>query len=102
MSARVVARCTVCERELTPGEGFVLAGRRRCPRCTFLHSRLLIRSLITALVVGTVLITINQGTDIVAGTIKASLAWKVPLTYLVPFLVSTWGALINGRPASGA
>jgi hypothetical protein len=23
--------------------------------------------------------------------------WKVPLTYLVPFLVATWGALLSCR-----
>ena len=80
----------------------MLAGRRRCRRCTFLRSRLLLRSLVTSLVVGTILVTINQGTDIAAGTVDGSLAWKVPLTYCVPFLVSTWGALINGRPAPDA
>jgi hypothetical protein len=25
------------------------------------------------------------------------LLWKIPLTYLVPFLVATWGALVNSR-----
>jgi len=23
--------------------------------------------------------------------------WKAPLTYLVPFIVATWGALVNSR-----
>jgi hypothetical protein len=26
-----------------------------------------------------------------------ALLWKIPLTYLVPFLVATWGALVNSR-----
>jgi len=47
--------------------------------------------------VGTVLIAINQGDAIVAGRWSIALVWKVPLTYLVPFLVATWGALVNSR-----
>jgi hypothetical protein len=52
---------------------------------------------LTALVVGSVLTAINQGTLIVAGDFPRSLMWKIPLTYLVPFCVSTWGALVNSR-----
>ena len=55
------------------------------------------RSLLTALVVGTALTAINQGNVILRGDLPASLAWKVPLTYCVPFCVATWGALINSR-----
>jgi hypothetical protein len=64
-----------------------------------LRSRVLVHSLLTALVVGTILVAINQGNDIVAGEIRDSLIWKVPLTYCVPFCVATWGALVNSRPA---
>lgn len=99
MSETVHDHCTICSKPLSPGSGFVLAGARRCPRCTLFRSRLLVRSLLTALVVGTILVAINQGNDIVAGNIKASLVWKVPLTYCVPFCVATWGALVNSRPA---
>jgi len=53
------------------------------------------RSTATALVVGTILTAINQGTHIVAGVAGWELAWKAPLTYCVPFLVATWGALGN-------
>ena len=74
-----------------------MEGTTRCLRCTLLRPRLLRRSLLTALVVGTVLTAINQGTLIFAGDFPAVLAWKVPLTYCVPFLVATWGALINTR-----
>ena len=91
--------CSVCARPLVQGSGFVLAGARRCTRCTLLRSRVLVRSLLTALVVGTILVAINQGNDIVAGEIRDSLIWKVPLTYCVPFCVATWGALVNSRPA---
>jgi hypothetical protein len=55
------------------------------------------RSALTSLVVGTLLIAINQGPLLLAGTPPASLAWQLPLTYAVPFSVATWGALSNAR-----
>jgi hypothetical protein len=58
---------------------------------------MLLRSLLTALVVGTILVGINQGTTLAAGDFPASLAWKIPLTYLVPFCVTSWGGLTNSR-----
>jgi hypothetical protein len=58
---------------------------------------LLRRSFLTALVVGSVLTSINQGNIIIAGDFPTTLYWKVPLTYCVPFCVATWGALINSR-----
>lgn len=48
------------------------------------------RSLIVALIVGTVLCAINQGDVILAG--RMPLIWKVALTYAVPFFVATYGA----------
>ena len=56
---------------------------------------LLQRSTLIALVVGSVLVAINQGDGLVAGRWDMALLWKVPLKYLVPFVVATWGALIN-------
>lgn len=44
---------------------------------------------------GTVLLAINQGDVLLSSRWPGALAWKVPLTYLVPFLVATWGALLN-------
>jgi hypothetical protein len=55
------------------------------------------RSFLTAAVVGTVLVAINQGTVLLDGRFPGSLYWKIPLTYAVPFCVATWGALINSR-----
>ena len=46
---------------------------------------------------GAILVAINQGTVIAAGDFPAALAWKVPLTYAVPYCVATWGALVNSR-----
>ena len=96
-NAPALGSCSTCGCALKPGRGFLMFGRLRCLRHTLSQWRLLRRSLLTALVVGTILTAINQGTFIVAGTFPANLAWKVPLTYLVPFLVATWGALINTR-----
>jgi hypothetical protein len=55
------------------------------------------RSLLTALVVGTILTAINQGNLILQGAFSSDMMWKIPLTYCVPFCVATWGALINSR-----
>lgn len=59
------------------------------------------RSLVVALVVGTILNLINQGDAMVAGLpLNAA---KLLLTYLVPYLVSTYGAVsyrfYTDRPA---
>jgi hypothetical protein len=43
------------------------------------------------------LVAINQGDLLLAGRWSPALAWKIPLTYLVPFVVATWGALLNSR-----
>ena len=40
---------------------------------------------------------VHQGNIILAGDFPASLYWKVPLTYCVPFCVATTGALLNAR-----
>jgi hypothetical protein len=49
------------------------------------------RSLLVALVVGTILNLINQGDAAVGGA--ALNWWKVALTYCVPYLVATYGAV---------
>lgn len=69
----------------------------KCWRCALRHGPMLRRSFLTALVVGTILTAINQGTAIVGGQLSMSLVWKIPLTYSVPFYVATWGALSNSR-----
>jgi hypothetical protein len=76
---------------------FNIGGKPRCVRCALTYPPLLRRSLYTAIVVGTVLVLINQGNLIIAGNANAQLLWKIPLTYAVPFCVATWGALINSR-----
>lgn len=54
------------------------------------------RSAVIALMVGTVLTAINQGDVLLGGTWSSSLLWKIPLTYAMPFIVATLGALGNG------
>jgi hypothetical protein len=48
------------------------------------------RSLAVALIVGTILNLINQGTDALGG--HWPVIWKLALTYLVPFLVASYGS----------
>ncbi len=57
------------------------------------------RSLRVALVVGTLLVLINHGDRIAAGT-ASGLDWlKMGLTYLVPYSVSTWASVSAIRAA---
>ncbi|MEX2375569.1 MAG: nitrate/nitrite transporter NrtS, partial [Dehalococcoidia bacterium] len=55
------------------------------------------RASVTSAVVGTALLAINQGDALLGGQFAAALWWKVPLTYLVPYMVTTWGALAGAR-----
>ena len=51
-----------------------------------------------SLVVGTGLTLLNQGDILMAGPPwPAALAWKIPLTYCVPFAVTIYGALSARR-----
>ena len=69
----------------------------RCLRCALTHGPLVRQSLTIALVVGTILTAINQGNIIIEGDVPAALAWKIPLTYAVPYCVATTGAILNAR-----
>ncbi len=57
----------------------------------------LVRSVKTALVVGTILALINHGQEVLAGGF--SLRWVIPMlvTYLVPFSVATYGQVQGKR-----
>jgi hypothetical protein len=89
--------CSRCARPLSGRSSFLLAGHLLCTRCSLRFRPMMWRSLVTALVVGTLLVAINQGTVLLNGEFPASLYWKIPLTYAVPFCVASWGALINSR-----
>jgi len=51
------------------------------------------RSFEVALVVGTILVVINQGDAILTGKLTGELILKSVLTYLVPYCVSTYAAV---------
>ena len=55
-------------------------------------------AIMVALVIGTVLNLINQGDALLAG--DPLVWWKIVLTYLVPYCVSTYGAVmaLRNRP----
>ena len=104
--------CEACGRILRPGRTFgfkttVTAGGdglagaaselTKCLLCALRHWPMLKRSLMACLVVGTILTALNQGDIILSGQWNNSLYWKIPLTYSVPFMVATYGALINNR-----
>lgn len=51
------------------------------------------RGVKVAAIVGTALVAINQGDTLLEGAFTAGMAWKIPMTYLVPYLVSTYGSV---------
>jgi len=53
------------------------------------------KALMTALVVGTILTSINHGDVILKG--ESINYFKILLTYCVPFCVTTWGAIHGKR-----
>ncbi len=54
---------------------------------------IVLRGLKVGAIVGTILVAINQGDMILSGQLEASAVWKIPLTYLVPYCVSTYGGV---------
>jgi len=62
------------------------------------------RGLKVALLVGTALTAINQGDVILSGQIAGAVLWKVPLTFLVPYCVSTYAGVeaIRKQRADGS
>ena len=69
----------------------------KCLMCSLLHWPMLKKSLAACVVVGTLLTALNQGDILLAGEWNSSLWWKIPLTYTVPFMVATYGAMSNNR-----
>jgi len=53
------------------------------------------KAFITAMIVGTILVAINHGDDILMG--HSLEIHKIILTYCVPYLVTTWGAVTGKR-----
>jgi hypothetical protein len=90
-----------CQRPFTDRQRFALRSEgsteEKCFRCALFDRRLLLRSARVSLLVGTLLILINQGDQILGGSFGPVMLWKIPLTYAVPFGVVTYGSLANAR-----
>lgn len=56
------------------------------------------KALAASLIVGSILVAINQGDVILAGETPA--IHKIILTYCVPYMVTTWGAITGKRAAA--
>src|SRR5436305_12620884 len=93
------SRCVRCRGEIAEGGGFRLGGAWRCPRCALCYRPLLRRSLMMALVVGTLLVLINQGTVLITGQLPVTLLLQLLLTYCVPSCVATWSVLSTSTAA---
>jgi hypothetical protein len=97
--------CARCGRALGVSTSFRFPSATgdiaKCRACSLRHRPMLGRSLRVALVVGTVLTIINQGDSLLLRPWTEALLWKIPLTFMVPFCVATWGALTSCavRPA---
>jgi hypothetical protein len=61
---------------------------------------MLARAIKVSLLVGTLLNLINSGDALLTGHLPSN-AWKIPLTYLVPFLVSYYSSAAERRKRSG-
>ena len=58
-----------------------------------LRRDVVVRGLKVGAIVGTILVAINQGDLILAGRLDAAATWKILLTYLVPYCVSTYSGV---------
>lgn len=70
---------------------------REAAKRTFAPSSLR-RSLIVTLVVGSALNLINQGPELWSG--RSPVLWKLALTYVVPFLVASYGSYAAFRSSA--
>lgn len=93
--------CASCTRSLT-GVSYRVRTENgeaaRCFACALLQKAMLLRAARAAILVGTALTILNHGDRIFQIDGWASdLAWKIPLTYVVPFCVTLYGAMSNAR-----
>ena len=100
VAAKVATNCDRCGRSLER-EAYVADSpnghQHRCMRCMAMHPTLVRRCMLISLIVGTLLTLINHAGTLIDGNVSASLAWKVPLNYAVPYTVATVSALLNAR-----
>ena len=104
--ASIASSCERCHRLLGHRMNFVVKSSSgdmlTCLRCALGNVPMLRRSAAIALVVGFVQVAVNQGDIIIEGDASSALTWKIPLTWLIPFAVATFGALTNARRAAAA
>lgn len=91
--------CTSCAKLIHSGQvKFRLGpeGNLKCFKCASTDGAILKRSTLISVIVGTLLTFINQGDEIFGGTAgdDLSLAWKIPLTFITPFMVS-WVSVMS-------
>ena len=112
-SASFSDNCDRCGNKPSKGRAFAFKSRNnstpayqsdvsstettKCSQCALMHLPMLKRSSIAALVVGTILTALNQGDFLLSGQWNNALYWKIPLTYCVPLIVASYGALTNSR-----
>ena len=97
--------CARCHRDLRRTAYELMLNSTRSPhclRCALKFRPMLKRSLVVALIVGALQTAINQGNFIFVGELPAALAWKIPMTFSVPFLVAMIGGLMVARTGVAA
>lgn len=62
---------------------------------SLVEPQILLRSLKIAAVVGTILVGINHGDLIIKGDTEKIEWYKIALTYIVPYCVSTYSAIVS-------
>ena len=94
-------RCAACGKPLgqtvygLPESGQVVAV---CRSCALRHRPFLRRAAFVAVAVGSCLVAINhQGDALLAAQSTPELFWKIPLTYVVPFVVSFFSSIAVAR-----
>lgn len=65
-----------------------------------LRRDVVLRGLCVGGIVGTILVAINQGDLLLAGDLPLNALWKIPLTYCVPYCVSTYASVSAIRSAT--
>ena len=98
-AAPLCDRCGRVARFRFAGAGAVPA--LRCWRHAVFYGPVLRRALEVSAVVGTILFLINQLDVVLSGKVTPLVVLKIVLTYLVPFLVSTYSALDINRLRTG-
>lgn len=59
-----------------------------------------LRGVRVAGLVGTILVAINHGDNLLAGNLDLAAVWKMALTYVVPYCVSTYASVAALRNAA--